>query len=288
MHSDVAASAPEFSLIVTTKGRVVELAKLLQSLERQLPESFEVILSDQNEDDRLLPLLDCHRERLQIVHVRSEGGASRGRNAGLARARGRLIAFPDDDCWYPDGLLAKVRGLFEAHPEWDMMCGRSLGDDMRPTQGRWVAEPTSVCRSNALQMSIEYTMFCRAPAVAAAGGFDETLGVGAGTRWGAGEGTDFLLSALGSGSAIMYTPDIQVHHPEKFADYSRPSRDRQSGYARGIGYVLHKHKFSLAEAFSTIIRPLGGAVLFLARGQTARSLYHLRVFASRSLGWCGR
>jgi hypothetical protein len=34
-----------------------------------------------------------------------------------------------------------------------------------------------------------------------------------------------------------------------------------------------------------LARPLVGSALFLARAQPDRSLYHLRVFAGRGLGW---
>lgn len=68
---------PEFSLIVTTKDRTRELADLLQSLDRQRFRSFELIVSDQNADDRLLPVLAPFRQQFPLRHIRSAGGASR-------------------------------------------------------------------------------------------------------------------------------------------------------------------------------------------------------------------
>jgi hypothetical protein len=144
---------------------------------------------------------------------------------------------------------------------------------------------THANRSNILRMGIEYTIFARATALAAAGPFDEELGVGAGTPWGSGEATDLLLSAIEARQNVVYTPEIYVHHPEKVVDYSRRARDRQFAYARGLGRVLGKHGYSLLEAFHHFARPLVGSALFLARAQTDRSLFHLRVFAGRGLGW---
>src|SRR5271166_2242893 len=102
------------SLIIATLGRVTELDRLLASLDRQTYKDFEVIVVDQNLDDRLLPLLREHK-RLSIHRLRSSAGLSRARNAGMRAAKGDIFCFPDDDCWYPDQLLAIVSEWFEMH-----------------------------------------------------------------------------------------------------------------------------------------------------------------------------
>lgn len=279
---------PHVSLVMSTKDRTVEVVRFLESLDRQSDRSFELIVSDQNNDDRLAPLLAPFAKCFPLKTVRSTGGISRGRNAALPLARGRTIAFPDDDCWYPPHLLAAVRRLFEKHPAWDVVSGRSVDEAMHDTQGRWLDQVTVGDRSNVLRMGISYTIFARADVVTEAGPFDETLGVGAGTPWGSGEETDFLLRALAAGRKLVYTPELFVHHPEKVADYSRRARDRQFAYSRGLGRVLDKHRYTFAEAFSPLVRPLAGAALFMARGQCDRSLCYLRVFFGRSLGFLGR
>ena len=280
--------APAFSLVLSTKDRTEELARFLRSLDAQSERSFELIVSDQNADDRLAPILRPFHGRFPLRQVRSSGGISRGRNAGLPLASGRIIAFPDDDCWYPADLLATVLRLFQANPDWDVVSGRSVDNGMRDTQGRWLDHMVGANRHNVLRMGISYTIFARAGAIAAAGPFDESLGVGAGTPWGSGEETDFLLRALARGQTVVYTPEIFVHHAEKIVEYSQRARQRQYAYACGLGRVLAKHHFSLVEAFGHFARPLAGAMLFLARGQTDRSLYHLKVLAGRSLGWISR
>jgi glycosyltransferase involved in cell wall biosynthesis len=283
----VSTVAPLFSLVMSTKDRTAELSRFLHSLDAQSERGFELIVSDQNADDRLAAILRPFQDRFPLRRIRSGGGISRGRNAGLPLATGRFVAFPDDDCWYPADLLATARRLLDANPHWDVISGRSVDDAMRDTQGRWLDRVVVADRRNVLRMGISYTIFARSEAVAAAGPFDELLGVGAGTPWGSGEETDFLLRAIACGKTVVYTPELHVHHAEKVVEYSRRARDRQYAYARGLGRVLAKHRYSPAEAFSHFARPLGGAVLFLARGQAARSLYYLRILAGRGLGWIG-
>lgn len=280
--------SPAFSLVLSTKDRTEELARFLRSLDAQSERSFELIVSDQNTDDRLMPILRPFQDRFPLRRVRSSGGISRGRNVGLPLTSGRIIAFPDDDCWYPADLLTTVLRLFDANPHWDVVSGRSVDDQMRVTQGRWLDYVVRADRHNVLRMGISYTIFARSGAIAAAGPFDESLGVGAGTPWGSGEETDFLLRALATEQEVIYTPEIFVHHAEKIVEYSRRARDRQYAYARGLGRVLAKHRYSLLEAFGHFGRPLAGALVFLGRGQIDRSLYHLRVLTGRGLGWISR
>ena len=281
-------SQPQFSLVLSTKDRTSELRAFLESLDRQTVRDFELIVSDQNIDNRLTAVLKPFCDRFAVKYVRSSGGISRGRNAGLPLAEGRIVAFPDDDCWYPPQLLATVERLLHEHPEWDVVSGRSVDDAMRDTQGRWLDCTMQANRHNVLRMGISYTIFARAEAVAATGPFDESLGVGAGTPWGSGEETDFLLRAIAAGKTVIYTPEIFVHHKEKVVDYSRRARDRQFAYSRGLGRVLGKHKYSVVEAFHHFARPLAGSALFLTRGQGDRSLYYLRILLGRSLGWMDR
>src|ERR1700761_2332755 len=109
--------APVFlSLILATVDRVQELTRLLRSIEAQQMPGLELIVVDQNVDDRVKVLLDQAALFTSYTPIRSSRGLSRARNAGLAIARGHIIGFPDDDCWYPEGLLPQVKAWFDGQP----------------------------------------------------------------------------------------------------------------------------------------------------------------------------
>ena len=101
-----------FSLVVATLGRTTELQKLLKSLDQQTHRDFEIIVVDQNTDDRLLPVLSTFENRMEVRRLISVPGLSRARNVGLGTITGNVVCFPDDDCWYPSDLLARLNQLF--------------------------------------------------------------------------------------------------------------------------------------------------------------------------------
>ena len=101
------------SLIVGSLGRVGELRRLLGSLAGQTYREFEVVLVDQTGTEALAPVV-AGFPGLAVRRVAAAPGLSRARNLGLSLARGEIVGFPDDDCWYPPGLLAEVAGRLAA------------------------------------------------------------------------------------------------------------------------------------------------------------------------------
>ena len=116
--------AKRVSLIVATRWRTKEVRRLLDSLVDQTYQVFDVIVVDQNDDNRLQSLLAEYDSRLTIKHVRSRAfGKAAANNVGLRICDGDIVPFPDDDCWYAPDLLRRVADMFEAHPEWDGVSG---------------------------------------------------------------------------------------------------------------------------------------------------------------------
>ena len=76
---------PRFSLIVATITRTHELKRLLESLTRQEFSDYEVILVDQNHDDRLQDVIEEFFGRVPVLRISSPKGVSRARNKGLQK-----------------------------------------------------------------------------------------------------------------------------------------------------------------------------------------------------------
>lgn len=267
----------QFSLLLATVGRTDDLGRFFRSLCEQTHSNFQVIVIDQNDDNRVPDVLQEFEGRFDVLHLRSPRGLSRARNAGLAYATGDVIAFPDDDCWYQPELLEKVARVMTNNPDLGGITGSA-------TAGTWSQQPGPVTRFNAWRRGISFSMFLRRRAVGSLL-FDEALGLGAGTPWGSGEETDFLLRMLETGVSLQYHPEVRVNHPQW--DYKEVTRSKQRSYGRGMGRLLRKHKFPLHLVGYHIVRPLLASVVGLFSGGVEKAAYHYESCLGRIEGWSG-
>jgi glycosyltransferase involved in cell wall biosynthesis len=271
------------SLILGTRSRVEEVDRFIKSLTDQGHADVELIVVDQNENDRLKPILAGARVPYPIIHLRSETGLSRARNLGVAASTGEIIAFPDDDCWYPDGLLARVVSYFRSDPSLDGLTGRSEDGRGQASGGSFSRCQSRIDLQNVWKCGISYTIFLRSSVCSAVGPFDEQLGVGAQTRFGSGEESDYLIRTVKLGLNIRYLPDLIVFHPNPVL-YDRNHRDKAFRYGVGMGRVLSKHRYTLSFNLYTVFRPFAGALLSLLMLRTGKAAYHLAIARGRLSG----
>lgn len=276
-----------FSLVLATLNRTVELERFVLSLNRQQA-SVQLIVIDQNRDDRLVPILAKLKPGFDLVHVRSAPGLSKARNVGLKHVDGDVVAFPDDDCWYPDGVLAFVQSKLEAGPTLDGLTGRSTDGDGAESAGNFIKTPGIVDIKTVWGGGISFAIFLRRRIADRIGDFDESLGVGSGTRFGSGEETDYLIRGLKLGAQLWYDPDLIVYHPNPIANYDAKARARGYSYGMGMGRVLSKHGYPATFLANAIFRPLAGCALSVATLRFAKAAYHLNIARGRLLGICAR
>lgn len=273
-----------FSLVVATVDRTTELARLLASLAAQRDRDVELIIVDQNLDDRLVPVLAPYHGLLTILHGRAARGLSRARNVGLRQISGEVVAFPDDDCWYPPEMLERVARLLGEHRDLGGLTGRSIASQGESSgDARFDSVPGLVSRANVWQRACSYTIFLRRAVIETVGDFDETLGLGAGTPWEGGEDIDYPLRAIGLGFQLYYTPEIRVFHP---SPAQLPARAYT--YGAGIGRVWRKHHFPRWFVLYYLLRPLAGSLLNLGLGRLSKAHYYWSALCGRMKGWLSR
>ncbi|WP_018229396.1 glycosyltransferase family 2 protein [Methyloversatilis universalis] len=265
----------KLSLILATVGRSSEVGRLIGTLAAQTDRRFELIVVDQNDDDRLVPHVEAGRTAgLDLQHLKLERPSLSGaRNLGIRHASGDVIGFPDDDCWYEAGTVAALLDTFAAEPDVEgcIACWmeQSEGRGSTPLQADLsLADWRNFRGGDASSISLFFKrgLFDRL------GGFDERFGVG---QWyGAGEETDFVLRALASGERLAFRPNVRVHHlytasptGRVFALFSAARRR-----ARGTGAIYAKHRL----AAWVIFRGLCAPVLL--------PLLHMRGWAALTLG----
>jgi glycosyltransferase involved in cell wall biosynthesis len=271
-----------FSLILATFGRTGELSRFLSSLNGQDFRDFELIVVDQNLDDRLVSILEPFRKDFPILHLRAKTGLSRARNVGIRCSSGDIIAFPDDDCWYLAGLLDRVDRFFGENPDVDGLTGSAIDEKGKLVSGRWDRHPGSVNKRNAWYQGTSISMFFSRSMIDGVKGFDETLGLGADTPWKSSEDRDILIRAVENGYRIYYDPVLAVGHPGE--EKGNSTIQRAYSYSLGVGHILKTHRYALWFVLYMLLRPTGGILLGMLRFDRGKILYHCSVLWGRLYG----
>lgn len=273
-----------FSLILGTVERTEDLKLSLASLDAQTHKDFELIVVDQNPDERLAPILAPYKDSFPLIHLRTpERGLSRAKNMGLENASREIVGFPDDNCQYPPDLLEKVAGFFAEHRNISGLCGRSVDETGRDSNLLFDKEPGFVDRFNVWRRAMAYNIFLRAESVRGVC-FDEELGPGAGTEWWAADEVDFLLRVMERGASVYYDPGYIAIHPQPISEYDRAARRRAYYYGCGMGRVLKKRRFPSTFRARMLVHPLKDTMLSLARRDLPEARYLWSTFAGRVKG----
>ena len=191
-----------------------------------------------------------------------------------------LVAFPDDDCVYPAGLLERVVARF-ADRGLDGLTGRAV-DAEGHSSGSWKSDPALLTDDNLWNRAISFTIFLRREVVECVGAFDERLGLGSTEPWSSGEEIDYLIRAVRSRARIVYDPSLVVRHPVRQDDRRIGARDGAT-----VGYLLRKHGYPVRVVARMLVRPLGGMLASLVRLDGSRAGYQLATFRGRVRGYRG-
>ena len=107
-------------MVIPTCNRPQSLARCLKSLTvLDYPrEQFEVVIVDDGGKGPLDALVEDYSHEMSLRHIRQENcGPASARNAGVRTARGRFIAFTDDDCAPAPDWLSSLQERFTQHPD---------------------------------------------------------------------------------------------------------------------------------------------------------------------------
>lgn len=262
------------SLILATVGRSDDVGRCLRSLAAQTDQNLEVLLVDQNADDRLVVWVEeAQALGLNLRHLRmAVPSLSGARNLGIAESKGQIIGFPDDDCWYEPQVVAQLRAAFLA----EQNAAGVVANWVEQSEARQVQEATGTLsypdwRDFRGGDASSISLFFKRSLFDELRGFDERLGVG---QWyGAAEETDFVLRALATGAIVQRLPGARVHHaygaPQKgnLGARCRSVRVR----ARGTGGIYAKHRLAISTVLRGLTAPLLLPLLRL-RGWDAMAL----------------
>ncbi|RMF96875.1 MAG: glycosyltransferase [Candidatus Schekmanbacteria bacterium] len=298
------------SVIVCTYNRAESFKKFLESFFSQdgkFPDC-EFLIVDNNSTDNTRQVCEEYLKsdmiQVRYIHEKQQG-LSYARNTSVKNARGKLLAFIDDDVVVDRKWLQMVRKLVDEYPEYIAMGGKVVpiwekgkppwavfegkyaiiqsvfpshdyGNEVKPYPIRTQKNPMGAC------------MMIRREAFEKYGLFRTDLGVsGASLKTGGlHEDTEFIWRMLAHGEKALYYPKAVVSH---FVPESRSSKKyiKQWYFKSGASFTRMKHNYYDRQEyvrffgiprwlFKKFIKP--AFWLLFAVNKEKRFFYHLRFY----------
>lgn len=216
------------SVIIATRDRAALLASTLDALSQQhaLRDDLEVLIVDNGSRDNTAEVVEAAGRRGLPVHYLYEPkpGKSHALNTAIARAKGQLLVFTDDDVVPSQGWLAAYACAF-AETGADYAAGRIFPLWEAPPP-RWLspalygvlaipdagAERVTILKGqNEHIMPLGANMAVRRHVLDRVHGWDPTLGKLQGTLR-TGEDHEFSLRMIAAGFRGVYEPSASVQH----------------------------------------------------------------------------
>jgi glycosyltransferase involved in cell wall biosynthesis len=280
------------SVVVPTRGRPAYLERCLAALARSdYPEGrFEVLVVNDRGGPEVERVVRLAPDGIRARLVDSErSGPSAARNAGALAARGRFIAFTDDDCEPAPGWLGALEGALAANP------GAAVGGETRngvPASSGAAASQLVVDAvhahfnrdPDAPRFFASYNVAFPAEPFRALGGFDE--------RFRYAEDREMCERWLRAGNRFAHAPEALVHHMR--TPSPREFLRQHYGYGRGAS-AFHRAGGAGAERSDRIgvlralvrelqadgVRARPAVALYVALSQLATAAGIAREAASR-------
>ncbi len=112
------------SIVITVKNEADNIAELLDSLLIQ-EEPFEIIIVDANSNDGTQEILKEYAEKYkQVKFFIHAGSRGEGRNFGVKKAKGKIIAFTDGGCKADKNWLKELRK--KINEGYDIVAGKTI------------------------------------------------------------------------------------------------------------------------------------------------------------------
>jgi glycosyltransferase involved in cell wall biosynthesis len=218
---------------MATLNRHEEIITFIDTLISQTYKNFELIIIDQNSDNRVYDIYLQNKDRLDIKYFRSDKkGLSLNRNIGLEHYSGDIVAFPDDDCEYDVDTLGKIASFFEKKANYNFYTCNTREKSGIQTILKTKENSTDISLFNVMNIGISFTIFIRSESIKQFR-FDEQLGVG--TEFSSGEESDLLLFLIRNNNKGYYHADHYIYHPCKQDDAGRAF-----SYGKGFGAIYKK------------------------------------------------
>ncbi len=228
-----------FSVVIPTYNRPERLAICLQSLAAlDYPrDRFEVIVVDDGSEMPLESVVEPFQKQIDLTLLKQpNGGPAKARNTGAFQAKGRFLAFTDDDCTPAPDWLTSLAARFAQSA--DCMIGgltvNSLSKNLYSTASQVLIDYLYAyynAKSDRARFFASNNLAVSTDRFLAIGGFDTSYPLAAA------EDRELCDRWLYKGYQMIYAPEVLVYHAHHLALHT--FWRQHFNYGRGA-FCFHK------------------------------------------------
>ena len=205
---------PDISVVMPTYNRKGSLREALVALLEQWTKNYEVIVVDDGSTDGTVQVLQEMSKEYKYLrfYTQSNQGPAAARNLGISHAKGKIIAFTDDDCEVSKTWVLMIRKSFELNPEVVALQGRTTTDREKITPFTH-----QIDNEHGFNTIPTCNAAYRTEILNRLGGFDTSF------PFPHNEDADLAWRAAEIGK-VKFIPEMTVHHPPRQDSFKKVSK----------------------------------------------------------------
>jgi glycosyltransferase involved in cell wall biosynthesis len=240
---DRVRDTPEVTVVIPTRNRRPVLMRTLASALAQEEVDLEAVVVDDGSSDDTAAAVRGHDDpRVTLVRREPSSGVAATRNAGIAAAHGRWVAFlDDDDLWSPRKLRMQLEVAYAAKADFAYTAAVFVTPELDPIRVRSAPDPAKLLERLPYVNPVPAggsTVIVRTELVRELEGFDERLSQLADwDLW-------WQLAEVGTAAACDEPLVAYVVHPGSMLSTDRRDVLRERDYLdskHGVGEEARRH-----------------------------------------------
>lgn len=253
--------------IITTHNRYDLLLKAIDSVLAQTYKKVElIVVDDASDENKEREIKNLYHDRVKFIRIEKKDskGGNHARNVGIRHAKGKYIAFlDDDDMWLPKKVEMQVAYL-KQHPDCGMVyCNMVYFNESGERKGTpnpyHQGDCSKICLYN--MICLTSSIMCTKEILENVGGFDENL-----RFW---QDTDFVIR-IAQVTKIGYVNEWLVRY---FADEKSTDRLTNKYYEWWSAVEYHNKKHAkLIEKLSDREKKLRWLLIYRDAENRARGI----------------
>lgn len=238
----------ELSIVVPFYNAGVFLKRTLNTIKKQGPINYELIVVDDGSDSANKDLLMLYYDQIDLLVIQENRGQASARNAGIRKAKGEYILNWDADDYFEPGFSARAIKILKENPTIKLVTSYAL----RTADGvsSELIKPAGGCYQNFLfeNAALGSAMFRKKD-------WQEIVGYDEANELRGYEDWDFYLRLLfPKGEAFIIPEQLFTYHRHAESTTSKILSERRSLAKRK--YIYKKNKNIYQEHYPKLIEDL--------------------------------